>query len=100
MLRERIQDVENIKLVGQLICHNDAEVALVKKHLTRHLELTRAEPGCLAFDVVQTEDPLVWNVAERFQDTDAFHFHQARVTASDWGRATAAIKRSYTVTGL
>ncbi|PQZ93749.1 antibiotic biosynthesis monooxygenase [Arthrobacter sp. MYb227] len=92
--------MRNIKLAGQLICHNNAEAALVEKHLARHIELTRAEPGCLSFEVVLTEDPLVWNVAERFQDAASFRFHQARATASAWGRATAAIKRSYTVTGL
>lgn len=92
--------MENIKLVGQLICRDDTEVALVEKHLARHIELTCAEPGCLAFEVVQTEDPMVWNVAEHFQDADSFYLHQARVRASAWGRATAAIKRSYTVTGL
>lgn len=92
--------MNNIDLTGQLICQSDDEIAVVTEFLPRHIELTRAEPGCISFEVNQTGDPLVWDVAERFQDADSFHLHQARVKTSDWGRATAGIKRSYSVTGL
>lgn len=92
--------VKNIDLTGQLICHGDEEIAVVMEFLPQHVELTHAEPGCISFEVNQTDDPRVWDVAERFRDADAFHSHQARVKASAWGRATAGIKRSYSVTGL
>lgn len=42
----------------------------------------------------------VGDVAECLQDAASFHFHQARVEANEWGRATAGIKRNYSVTGL
>lgn len=86
-----------IELKGLLICENDEEVETVSRYLPRHIELTRGEAGCLHFEVVQTEDPLVWSVAERFADQSAFDAHQKRVRVSDWGRATAGIKRDYVI---
>ncbi|WP_181275709.1 putative quinol monooxygenase [Brevibacterium oceani] len=88
-----------IELKGRLICENEEEAATISCHLPRHLELTRAEVGCLHFEVVQTEDPLVWSVAERFADQSAFDAHQARARASDWGNATAGIRRDYVISG-
>lgn len=90
----------DVHLSGHLVCRDSADVALVVRHLERHVELTRAEPGCISFDVVPTDDPLVWRVQEQFSDAAAFKAHQERVAGSDWGRATAGIKRSYTIEGL
>jgi quinol monooxygenase YgiN len=84
-----------ISLTGQLVCVDENEAATVLRHLDLHVALTRAEPGCLHFTVTQTADPLVWTVHERFVDQAAFDLHQARVQASEWGRATAGIKRDY-----
>lgn len=92
--------MNNINLTGRLVCQGDEESAVVTKFLPRHIELTRAEPGCISFEVKQTDDPLVWDVEECFQDADSFRLHQRRVKASEWGRATAGIKRNYSVTGL
>lgn len=89
----------DVFLTGQLVCRGDDEVAAVAEHLERHLELTRAEPGCVSFEVARTENPLVWQVDEHFCDATAFAAHQKRVTGSEWGRATASIERSYTITG-
>ncbi|EYT51188.1 antibiotic biosynthesis monooxygenase [Brachybacterium muris] len=86
-----------IELKGRLICEDDEEVETVIRYLPRHVELTRGEAGCLHFEVVQTEDPLVWSVAERFADQSAFDAHQKRVKASGWGRATAGITRDYVI---
>lgn len=87
-----------LELTGRLLCADAAEAETVRRHLPRHIELTRAEPGCLRFEVEQSEDPLVWTVAERFADQAAFDAHQARVVSSDWGRATTAIQRDYVIT--
>lgn len=92
--------MKTINLTGQLICQGDDEIAVVAGLIPRHIELTRAELGCISFEVNQTDDPRVWDVTESFQDADSFHLHQARVKANEWGRATAGIKRSYSVTGL
>lgn len=92
--------MENIKLAGQLICQDTNEAAIVEEHLPGHIALTRAEPGCISFEVKRSTSPLVWNVEEVFKDAESFHFHQARVKSSEWGHATASIKRDYAVTGL
>lgn len=86
-----------VTLTGQLVCANPEEADIVRAHLPRHLELTRAEPGCISFEVRETGNPLVWQVDERFRDDAAFTAHQGRVAASEWGRATAGIERSYVV---
>jgi quinol monooxygenase YgiN len=87
-----------VELSGRLVCANRQEAATVARHLPRHIELTRAEPGCLRFEVRPTCDPLVWSVAERFADKGAFDAHQARVRVSEWGQVTAGIKRDYAMT--
>ncbi len=89
-----------VSLTGQLICADDSEREIVSQHLAQHIELTRAEPGCVSFRVEQTSNPLVWQVDEQFTDADAFASHQARVKSSDWGQVTAAIERHYEIRGL
>lgn len=91
--------METITLAGQLVCNDDVEIALVTQLLPRHIELTRAEPGCISFNVTQTSDPHIWDVNEQFSDAASFELHQARVKASDWGRGTAEITRRYSVSG-
>lgn len=88
-----------VELRGSLVCADAREADLVRRHLAQHVELTRAEPGCLAFHVDPTEDPLVWTVAETFVDRESFAAHQARVTSSAWGRATEGIRRDFRVCG-
>ena len=66
--------------------------------LPLHIALTRAETGCLRFDV--TPDPDVkgrYNVNERFDDRASFEAHQDRVRASEWGEISAGIPRNYTI---
>nr|WP_290808537.1 antibiotic biosynthesis monooxygenase [Herbiconiux sp.] len=86
-----------MRLTGKLVCRNAAEAAIVAAHLPEHIELTRAERGCLSFEVAATDDPFVWTVEERFASDDAFATHQARVTGSEWGRSTAGIERQYEI---
>ncbi|MFF1253508.1 putative quinol monooxygenase [Pseudarthrobacter sp. NPDC058329] len=90
----------DVHLRGHLVCRDTDEVALVVQYLGQHIELTCAEPGCISFRVAPTDDPLVWQVQERFHDAGAFKAHQERVAGSDWGRATKGIERRYTIEGL
>lgn len=90
--------MSTVELRGRLICEHADEAAIVTRHLPLHIELTRAEAGCLSFEVLVTEDPLVWTVAERFVDQTAFGAHQSRVRSSGWGAATAGIMRDYVIT--
>ncbi|KRA23832.1 antibiotic biosynthesis monooxygenase [Microbacterium sp. Root61] len=89
-----------VRLSGQLVCDSAAQVAIVVRQLPLHILSTRAEDGCLSFEVAPTDDPLVWQVAERFRDATAFRAHQQRAATSDWGRETAGIERRYTVDGI
>lgn len=90
----------DIILTGELTCRTEAEMDVVRDQLPRHVELTRAEPGCLEFEVLPVADSLNWKVRERFIGEAAFRAHQQRVASSAWGRATAGIERRYEVQGL
>jgi quinol monooxygenase YgiN len=86
-----------IRLTGTLSCATQEDAALVKRLLPEHMRLTLAEPGCLSFTVLPMDDGLTWTVDETFADRAAFQAHQARTVASDWGRATTHIPRSYQI---
>jgi len=70
----------------------------VAAHLADHIALTRAEPGCVSFEVCP--DPAItgrYSVRETFTDRAAFKAHQARTKASNWGAYTAGFPRTYKV---
>jgi len=92
--------MNEVRLTGRLVCATDAEQAIVARLLPEHIALTRAEPGCIRFEVTQIEGSLIWRVEERFAGAASFHAHQARVAASEWGHATHGIAREYVVEGL
>ncbi|SFN43516.1 putative quinol monooxygenase [Mycetocola miduiensis] len=92
--------MSEIHLTGQLICKSEDEARIVTFHLAEHIERTRAEPGCVSFEVTAAGDPLVWSVEERFEDERVFKLHQERVAGSEWGRVTAGIERRYSIEGL
>lgn len=89
-----------VRLSGFLQCLSKDDVELVRRHLPEHLRLTRAEPGCLSFEVSESDDSLIWQVEELFADRAAFDFHQQRTRASEWFRATSTIPRDYEITTL
>ena len=85
-----------IRLIGKLICATDEQAALVREHLPEHIRLSRAEPGCVDFEVDHLGST-IWRVDERFEDRAAFEAHQARTKASAWGHATLGIAREYEI---
>ncbi|MFD1910898.1 putative quinol monooxygenase [Halodurantibacterium flavum] len=89
-----------VRLTGRLICRSACDIEAVRTHLPQHIRLTRAEAGCISFSVVQSEDPLIWHVEERFVDMEALAFHQQRTRASSWWTATAGIPRDYEGVGV
>ena len=89
-----------VRLKGRLLCSSAEEAGIVATHLPEHIRLTRAEPGCLSFEAVRSDDPLIWHVEECFRDKAAFEFHRERTRASAWGTATAAIRREFDISGL
>ncbi|HWU18372.1 MAG TPA: putative quinol monooxygenase [Devosia sp.] len=73
-------------------------VAAVQQALPAHIELTRAEPGCLTFSVTQSpEEPSRFLVSETFTDQSAFEAHQQRMQSSNWARVTAGLVRHYSI---
>lgn len=73
----------------------------IRAALPEHIRLTRAEPGCLSFEVIESAStPGRFAVAERFTDAAAFTAHQTRAAASDWARISDGIPRNYEIKGL
>lgn len=86
-----------IRLRGQLICATAEECSAVVAHLADHVALTRAEPGCLSFDISATDDSFTFEVMESFRDRAAFDAHQARTRDSAWFAATRHILRDFRI---
>ncbi|NNE52821.1 MAG: antibiotic biosynthesis monooxygenase [Sulfitobacter sp.] len=91
---------KEVTLSGQLICGTEEEASRVRAALRAHIEATRAEPGCISFEVVETEDPLIFQVDERFTGPAAFRAHQARAAESPWAKETEGLTRAYLVKGM
>lgn len=86
-----------IRLKGQLRCLTAEDAAAVAAHAPEHIRLSRAETGCLSFDLAQTDDPMVWEVMESFRDRAAFDAHQTRTRASAWFAATKGCLRDFRI---
>lgn len=87
-----------ITVTGTLTCATDAEAGIVRTLLPEHIRLSRAEPGCLSFNVSQTDNPFVWRLDESFTTREAFEAHQTRTRASAWYKASAGLTRDFTIT--
>lgn len=76
------------------------DLEAVAAELRNHIRLTRAEEGCLVFEIVQdNEDRCRFSVYEEFSDQASFEHHQARVKNSRWGEITAGVARHYEIIG-
>ncbi len=84
-----------LALNGRLICKDVAQMLLAVDLLSEHAELTRAEPGNLRFDVIQGDDPLIFELRELYADKQAFQAHRARLYDSRWGRESHGIARDF-----
>ncbi|MGR3636805.1 MAG: putative quinol monooxygenase [Shimia sp.] len=89
-----------ISLTGHIDVPHD-RLKAVAQALPKHIALTRAEPGCLSFEVTQDpQNPHRFHVSELFENRAAFDAHQARTKASEWFATTNGIARSYQVKEL
>lgn len=69
---------------GTIHCPS-SELEAMRPLIDEHVRLSRAEPGCLCFDISPSRhDPEIFTVTEEFVDRDAFAAHTARTRASDW----------------
>lgn len=86
-----------IVLHGHIRVPNE-DLDAVREALDEHIRLTRAEEGCLVFDVTAAaDDPHRFDVFEKFVDRAAFERHQARIKGSRWGEVTANVERFYDI---
>lgn len=99
--RRRFAQVSQVVLTGFLRCRTLEEADRVSLLLPEHVRLTRAEAGCLSFEVFRSmADPVCFAVREVFRDRAAFEAHQRRAAGSVWGRATRGIPRDYRISGV
>jgi len=84
-----------ITLTGTLTAKNAAEAEMVRQFFPEHIRLSRAEPGCLKFEVTPGADPLVWHLDEAFINAAAFEAHQSRTRASVWFEKSAPLARDF-----
>lgn len=88
-----------LTLTGFLICRSLEEADRAAALLPEHVRLTRAEPGCLLFEVLRSmSDPARFAVHEVYATRADFEAHQARAGASAWGQGTKGIPRDYQIT--
>ena len=87
-----------IRLTGTLTCITPDDLKIVETYLPEHTRLSRAEPGCLTFNVTQTANPLVWQLDETYTDRAAFEAHQTRNRASVWWEKSQNLRRDFQIT--
>jgi quinol monooxygenase YgiN len=88
---------QKIHLDGHIDVPADRLAAVVAA-LPHHVALTRAEPGCLKFEVTACEQVIGrFLVSEIFANQAAFDNHQLRTRNSDWFRVTTGIPRHYSI---
>lgn len=87
-----------ITLTGTLTCPTPDDLKIVETYLPDHITLSRAEPGCVRFDAVQTADPMVWQIDETYTDKAAFEAHQTRNRASIWWQKSQGLVRDFKIT--
>lgn len=91
--------MSTVTLTGFLIARTLEEADRISVLLPDHVAATRAEPGCLIFEVWRSRaDPVRFAVREVFRDRAAFDAHQARTKESAWGKATVNVPRNYRIT--
>jgi len=85
-----------VYLDGLLVAKSAAHRAVIDLYLDEHIARTRAEPGCLKFEV--TEDPKDRNkfhVSEIFDSEESFAAHQTRAKTSEWGAHSEKLERRF-----
>jgi len=85
-----------VYLDGLLVADSAAHRAVIDLYLDEHIALTRAEPGCLKFEVTEdAKDRNKFHVSEVFDSEESFAAHQARAIASEWGQHSEKLKRKF-----
>lgn len=73
-----------------------SDLCAMQEELKNHIKLTLEEPGCIIFEVTQSEsDPCRFDVYEEFIDKASFEMHQERIKKSRWGKVSINAERHY-----
>lgn len=95
--RLRADLVRTVTLSGYVLAAPE-DLHAVLKALPEHVRLTRAETGCLVFNVTQdSTNPLRFTVYEEFTDQAAFKAHQERIKGTAWRAASQNMSRHYDI---
>jgi putative acetyltransferase len=84
-----------VALHGKLLCADVSQMMTALSLLPDHIALSRAEAGCLRFDIAQDDNPLHWSLSEVFTDAAAFAAHQTRTADSVWGSDSVGMARNF-----
>ena len=87
-----------VKLSGYILAPA-ADLPHIRAGLADHIAASRAEPGCISFEMSEDgNQPGRFNLEEEFVDRAAFDQHRARTQASPWAEACKNIERHYDIT--
>ncbi len=74
------------------------ELSSVAEALPTHQDLSRAEPGCLVFEVSRDEaDNCRFHLYEQYDSAEAFEYHKARAASSEWSTISRNVERHLTI---
>ncbi|WP_343115604.1 putative quinol monooxygenase [Ostreiculturibacter nitratireducens] len=83
-----------VTVTGFLICRSLEEADRAASLLPEHTRLTRAEAGCLRFEVFRSmSDPCRFAVHQIFASPEDYDAHRERTRASVWAKGTKGIIR-------
>ncbi len=87
--------MSKVLLTGTMTCA-PSEVDDVLSVMADHIRKSRAEAGCMQFELWQDElTPTAFHVSEVFLSEAAFAKHQERTQGSDWWRITRHMSRDF-----
>ncbi len=86
-----------LTIVANIIA-NDDKIELVKAELEKLIDITRAEPGCINYDLHQdNENPAHFLVFENWESRELWQTHMANTHLQESMAATEGAVASFTV---
>lgn len=78
----------NLTIVANIIAHNE-KIDLVHNELKKLIDITRAEPGCVQYDLHQNNDnPAHFMFFENWESRELWQAHMSAPHLTEYGRAT------------
>jgi len=96
-MSSKTSEEDKLYLTGHIDVPAD-RIEAVREALPLHVQLTLAEPGCIAFEIKPSESvPGRFIVSEIFKNQIAFEAHQTRNRSSAWFKTTEGIPRNFSI---